>query len=514
MEAGSTPKIYLHLHDRETDIVHRAGMLGLWMTLNRLERQFPAASSRPGGLDWELTPLSVSIDWEGEDASVLDWLLHQAFRVDDRGLIWLTGLDPPSVPLERRIFRHRVLKATLWQYNGTVTADKSQLNKTQRYQPIASCAHQNFSSISCDRRSRKLKANPIPISSWLYPGAALKHSGLGKRSACKETIERALALLFLPVACQYYFLARGNKEQYRHPKYLLLVPEPGNLEAAARIRWHSNDINYLDLYVSSAAQAALNFYLRAPRSAVSAYKCQTIVYSKLSPHSWLTSPSDIQEFSIDRRSLDLFATAARKMPPNRLSSGLVCLNLVKGIVAENLLARKPPWHDLSAVLKDKDPYREIQGQLPNNAAGLFAMLKLDPQIASAQSIFIDIVHEALKRIYARFYEDNRETAAKKVERENDRFRSDLLACYGEDAFRHLMSRFLAKAGNVNLAPPHRQLVLPLICGQVNWQEARDIALIALSSYPTRARSDRQEILFLAFALLVEERCYRRALLLL
>ncbi len=57
------------------------------MTLKQLERLFPNPSQRVGELSWKLTPYSVSLYWQGQDETVLDWLLKQAFKVDNRGLI-------------------------------------------------------------------------------------------------------------------------------------------------------------------------------------------------------------------------------------------------------------------------------------------------------------------------------------------------------------------------------------------------------------------------------------------
>ncbi|WP_049557959.1 type I-MYXAN CRISPR-associated Cas8a1/Cmx1 [Limnoraphis robusta] len=119
-------KIYLHLDASDTTLIHRAGILGLWMTLKQLEKRFPHPSQRLGKLSWELTPNSISLDWEGQDKAVLDWLLKQAFQIDERGLISLTGLDPQSMSLINRVHLQEVLSQTLLQYNKNLTSIASQ----------------------------------------------------------------------------------------------------------------------------------------------------------------------------------------------------------------------------------------------------------------------------------------------------------------------------------------------------------------------------------------------------
>ncbi|MDY7022927.1 MAG: type I-MYXAN CRISPR-associated Cas8a1/Cmx1 [Cyanobacteriota bacterium] len=108
-------KIYLDLFASDTTLIHRAAILGLWMTLKQLEKLFPHPSQRLGKLSWELTPNSISLSWKGQDEAVLDWLLKQAFQIDERGLISLTGLAPQSMSLINRVHLQEVLSKTLLQ---------------------------------------------------------------------------------------------------------------------------------------------------------------------------------------------------------------------------------------------------------------------------------------------------------------------------------------------------------------------------------------------------------------
>ncbi len=160
------------------------------------------------------------------------------------------------------------------------------------------------------------------------------------------------------------------------------------------------------------------------------------------------------------------------------------------------------------------PSKEIRKQLNYNQHGLFIMIKNNQDISKAHNAFIDVIHEALKIIYAQIYQDNPEAAPKRIERENQQLKSKLLDCYKEDTFRHLIAKLLSKAGNVSNLNENRTLVLPIITGKVDWKEARDIALIALSSYPNQARINKEALVFFAFFLLIEDQLYRLAFLLL
>ena len=565
------PKIYLHLDAPDTTNIHRAAILGLWMTLKQLERLFPKPSQRVGKLSWKLTPYSVSLDWKGQDEIVLDWLLKQAFQIDNRGLISLTGLNPQSIPLINKIHIHQALTATLLQHNQFVTtiaeqykASGTKLLKTAPhlllclliklvtpqqfylllkgkpnpqtsidfqvydvkirfyYKQLNSYIHQNFSHQLCNPKTHKLIEGHIPIVSWLYPGAIVRHEKIKKNNQCQEPTKYAFVLLFLPLACHYLILSKVITEQIKyqtHPiKYLLVIPDPINLEESAQIRWRLNNTKYQNLYVSSLGEAAFSYYAKEITNSFSPQRCQVILYGKLIKDSWLRSPTDCQDFKITKKTIQSYQLAYRNFQPNILlptkNGFLVRINLIRDFILNNLINKKQIWSDLWLTLKQKDKYGEIREQLNYNQKGLFIMIKNSDDITKAHNAFIDVIHQALKIIYAQIYQDNPEAASKRIERENQQLKLKLLDCYKEDTFRHLLAKLFSKAGNLSTLNENRILVLPIITGKVDWKEARDIALIALSSYPTQARINREVLVFFAFPLLIEDKLYKLAFLLL
>lgn len=569
---SAKPKIYLHLDAPDTTNIHRAALLGLWMTLTQLERLFPNPSLRVGELSWKLTPYSVSLYWQGQDETVLDWLLKKAFQIDNRGLISLTGLNPQSMQLINKIHVHQALTATLLQHNQFVStiadqykASGTKLLKTAphlllclliklvipeqfylllkgkpnpqtsidfqvygvkislNYKQLNSYIHQNFSHQLSSTKTHQLIEGYIPIVSWLYPGAIVRHNRIQKNNQCQEPTKYAFVLLFLPIACHYLILSKGIHEQIQsqktHPiKYLLVIPDPINLEESAQIRWRLNDIKYQNLYVSSLGEAAFSYYAKEVTNNFSPQRCQVILYGKLLKDSWLRSPTDVQDFKITKRTIQGYQLAYRNFQPNRLlptqNGFLVRINLIRGLILNNLINKKQIWSDFWLILKQKDNYGEIRQQLDYNQKGLFVMIKNSDDITKAHNAFIDVIHQALKIIYAQIYQDNPEAASTRIERENQQLKSKLLDCYKEDTFRHLMAKLLSKAGNLSTLNQNRTLVLPIITGKVDWKEARDIALIALSSYPSQARINREGLVFFAFPLLIEDKLYKLAFLLL
>src|SRR5262249_5001977 len=102
------------LNDPGLSSLHRAGLAGLWMTLDSLTEE-----ARKDRLDWptwiehppELQPNSVRLTWEGTPRRLLEWLLPNAFRIDEgTGMIDLIGMRLPT--LETRSAIHQAILGT------------------------------------------------------------------------------------------------------------------------------------------------------------------------------------------------------------------------------------------------------------------------------------------------------------------------------------------------------------------------------------------------------------------
>ncbi len=92
---ATQPKISLSLDAADTTIMHRVGMTGLYMTLKRLEKQYPSSRQRGGHISWFLTADTIELFWQGSDFVALSWLIKESFQLDDTGLIHLAGLEYP-----------------------------------------------------------------------------------------------------------------------------------------------------------------------------------------------------------------------------------------------------------------------------------------------------------------------------------------------------------------------------------------------------------------------------------
>jgi CRISPR-associated protein Cas8a1/Csx13 len=158
------------------------------MTLKQLEKLYPEPNLRPGGFNWSLDEIGIQLFWTGNDAIALNWLLSESFKIDDRGLISLTGLAAANLDLEARIGLYQGIKTSFLQHGScikhagktsqTISIDEKDLEIS--YQKVASYIYQTFSKLS--DRNGKLVTETIGIKSWLYPGAIVRHNLIEKQT--------------------------------------------------------------------------------------------------------------------------------------------------------------------------------------------------------------------------------------------------------------------------------------------------------------------------------------------
>ncbi|PHM10216.1 type I-MYXAN CRISPR-associated Cas8a1/Cmx1 [Nostoc sp. 'Peltigera malacea cyanobiont' DB3992] len=187
------PKIQLSLGDPSITWIHRAGIAGLWMTLKQLEKLYPIPAERPGNLTWLLTPRTLSLEWQGQDFVVLDWLLKQSFQINEEGLISLTGLNTHSINIETQINIHLGITGTFLQHNQVFKFDGGKswsfivdgIEIDVEYKKAVSYAHQHFAKQLCDKQGQLFEQS-IGVSGWLYPGSVVRHAAFTKKLSLKR----------------------------------------------------------------------------------------------------------------------------------------------------------------------------------------------------------------------------------------------------------------------------------------------------------------------------------------
>ncbi|WP_242040391.1 type I-MYXAN CRISPR-associated Cas8a1/Cmx1 [Anabaena subtropica] len=164
---ATQPKISLSLDAADTTIMHRVGITGLYMTLKRLEKQYPSSHQRAGHISWFLTADTIELFWQGSDFVALSWLIKESFQLDDTGLIHLAGLDNNAIDLTQKIYIHEGMCAVFLRLNKFYQTGKlvnTELTVEEKkveyqYKSLTWYAHQTFAEKLCDTDTEQL----IPV---------------------------------------------------------------------------------------------------------------------------------------------------------------------------------------------------------------------------------------------------------------------------------------------------------------------------------------------------------------
>jgi CRISPR-associated protein Cas8a1/Csx13 len=509
MSVTPQPKIQLHLGDPGITLMHRAGIAGLWMTLEQLQREYPDPSSREGNLTWSLTARRVSLDWEGQDLEVLDWLLKQSFRISDEGLISLTGLNPGQMDLQTRITVHQGIRGTFVQHPSAFKSAGEETRSLQidpdspeivvNYKKARSYAHQDFAKKLCDKKGN-LSTKPIAVAGWLNPGATVRHVAFSNQTGFEEPPKRALALVFAPVACQYFILRSRLRD--KRAQYALIVPEVVDLETYTRRRRQFSNFGYKNFCASGLGDAGLKFLTHettlelAKRNRVE--RCQTIVFGTVAWSSQQKTRTDIETVAASQtvfRNYQLSKSYLSDRVVEGQSGNFIARSFARELIADNLALGLSWFHGIS----EKVNSQELFQRLAYEREGLHQMTQNAEWDDNLQQLFVQACHEALRRTYAQIYERTREGEHAQIDRERERIRTGLGRCKNSETFRQFITDFWSRAGRIPVLQEHWQDLLPMVTGKERWKEARDLALLALASYrrdpsSNPPESDDEEVL--------------------
>ena len=503
MIIASPPKLLLDLNASDTTDIQRGGMLGLWMSLKQLEKKYPKSSQRPGNLAWDLTATTITLDWHGQDFLVIDWLLKQSFLIDRKGLIQFIGLK--SSNLINQIHNHQVIHDTFLRHNKFYKKEKAHSETLAieggsiklKYRALKWYVHQTFAATLCDDKGYLLDGY-IPIVSWLYPGATVRHAKLQATTKIEEKTEYAFALLFLPIVCQYFTLLSNStkRDKKQAARYAIAIPDVRNFETAANRCWQVKcDREYQDCFVINLAEPALKYYSSSTKKIASSQNCQVLLYEKLNRKSRQRIIFEIENFSITPQALEDYQFAAENFIGNKIfvndKSFVFRINSIRAIIADNLARNLPWWWDLWERVYQTESLEseDLDQQLVFNRRGLLAMLEQDTKLQIYQD-FIGAIHEALRKIYAKTY-DRKRSRAENNQRINKKYhaiRSELSRCYDQESLEDFLADLLSRAGLNSSLYDRWEQILPLIVQEVSWKKTRNLSLLALASYKPRGFS--------------------------
>ena len=502
---ATEPKIEISLSDPGMTMLHCAGVAGLYMTLKALAKRYPTLKSRQGNFKWTLTKTSISLYWKENDYEALDWLFGESFQISSDGLISLTGLQ--SVSKESQLAIHIGIKNTFLQHNqffksagdATKYLTIDNLEVAIYYKKVESYAHQKFVQKLCDDNGQLL-GTQIGITGWLHPGAVIKHYGIVIKNVrvtqFTETIERAIALLYAPVACLYFITPKSRLHDTK-TQYCLAIPEITDLESYARQRQKMSNWNYHQFLVSGYSDAG--FRLLTKQTALRTIqqndikRCQVITFGQTKWTGFQKIRKNVEIVQITDKVIQNYRLCDRYFK-NRVieweDGNFIAASIIRELITENLARGFPWWHNFTHAARSRELFQLVSYE----RQGLHQMVKNAQWNEQAQILFVKACHQALLQIYGKLYSRAKEGEYTQIERENQRIRTGLIRCQNSEDFRHFMTaNFWSKAGNIAILADYWEELMPLTTKPDNWKLARDLALLSLASYKPKARQQTEEL---------------------
>ncbi|NBT26321.1 MAG: type I-MYXAN CRISPR-associated Cas8a1/Cmx1, partial [Actinobacteria bacterium] len=206
------PEMTVALSDPGMGILHRAGLAGLWMTLDAADAELKqgvpgddAAALRDAGT-WTLGPNRVSLSWDGDGKGFFRALFDYAYPVDAGiGLLHFRAFGDPMASPADAFATHRAMLMTFLQHPQSRKAETG--NETSSIR-IDGDGETDVLSLrrTTSHAFRTAPYSPLKsdaVAGWLVPGGAERHVGHGGTSRLSETPTGMLALRFAPIGCLF-----------------------------------------------------------------------------------------------------------------------------------------------------------------------------------------------------------------------------------------------------------------------------------------------------------------------
>lgn len=500
-------KMTITLFDPGMSPLHRVGLAGLWMTLRRFSETKPDL----GGLTWESSAASVTLNFPENAPDAMERLLKAAFQVDKNGLLSFAAHEAHPMGFVERVMLSESIRATFLQHNkqnlipggtqnkeASVSMDENQVIVS--YKPFAgkTFAHREASGMFFTKKGAFEK--DVAIKGWLFPGASERHSNLSG-TEMTETPARLLCLLFAPTACLYQKLSHRGRDGKRDKRRGVAVVVPHVSDLARYGRCYAN---YLSAPVDRlAAEGAGDAGLAAlcalkaqePLEALGVDGCSVFVMGTATWSSQQQSRTAIVRIEhLDNAMLGRFERVLRHLPNRRViyekKEGpkgrqtvarrfFVASSLLRGLAAENIAAGREWFRGFSEMTASKP----LGTQAAREKGGLNEMVN-DRQAWEdplAQR-FIEAMHEAIRSRYGALAAQATQRGERiPFDREYERMRVGLGRVKNAATLRAELTDLFARSGLNRPLQEHWRELLPIINGN-DWQRARDLALLALVSY--------------------------------
>lgn len=487
-------QVTIALSDPGMTALHKVGLAGLWMTLKAFEQDTKLMRTLPTGAGWKLADRSVTLVYGQEPKRLFDWLIQESFKLDKSGLFWFPALGRPADNVQEAAVRQAAMLGTFLQHGLTRKADPTtdqkgsvntvvdDLPHVLQFRKVMSYAHQKQDIVP---------GKTVQLAGWCLPGGSERHTAFGETKLA-ETGVRALVLRYAPIgAICFEIRTRGQGVK---PAYSLVLPEVTDLKLYARARARFLQYGVKQLYAAGSADAGMRVLaelhaaglLPDLRSAC----CRVMSFGTV---PWSTQQKTrVQLFTVRAgagTNLKLYRKCTGWLTPGLVrregEEPFWDVPLVPDLVARNLSTGKLWYEGFADLVADKDRRKHVFSYEKGGLTNMVKDTTVTPE--GPERLFILACQEALRRHMG---QKHGRPGGADWGTEYEKVRVGIARCKNAATLRETITDFWSRGGTLHKGEKTLlttgddwwQQVLPLFDEQ-NWRKAKDLALLALASYP-------------------------------
>ena len=356
-----------------------------------------------------------------------------------------------------------------------------------------------FEWTSHQKASRLMGSTVIQVVGWLLPGATRRHE-VHKETAFEEPWDRFLCLLYVPVGSVYFRVRQRrtrpkgkNKRPIGIPEFAMVLPEVKDLSQYATLRRTFLPYGTADLSVAGTSEAGWKLLATAFAAGlledIESSTCRVIAYG--------ASPGTRQKTRVEL--FDVRAVAESRLRTFDFCQKVLSPQLVRtqeqtvfwdvpqmpDLVAQNLSAGRAWWYGFADFVSDRERRDHVFRYEKGGMRKMVESIDVFPE--GPERTFILACQEALRRHMGRKFA---RAGGADWGNEFEKVRVSIARCKNLASFRETITDLWSRGGSLHKGEDSLlqtssswwQEVLSLL-NDKNWRKAKDLALLALASYP-------------------------------
>jgi CRISPR-associated protein Cas8a1/Csx13 len=471
-------ELTLSIYDPNTLLPHRAGIAGLALALSSIPKD-------EAPLTWEITEDKVRLTWVCTDKEAVQWLVGNTYKIADGGY-----LDVAALRLDQQglySFTEGVI-STFLQHSQQRKRDSNavslafQIDEGQPeirvdFRPLLGCYYTGdlkdaFTTKGTFKSEITLKGHHLPGLVECFVNGAYQ-----------ESPQNFLALLFTPLACSYHKLPEARSA--------LVIPEVQNLNQWINRKQELSGRTYRNFRSSSAGESGLQFlWQETLMEDADKYKVEYCEVYQLGKQTWDGNQSYLKQavhrVNVKQKIIQIYDSARQFFPPqvktNDKNEPWLAVSKTLPWICDNLIIDKP-WYSGFYEFRKRNVLYERIGlvKMTTNYLNSEEQALFDT-VQGAFSIYLSRQFDFRKSSLSRELNKNEiiDVFSKSTGKVIHRLQHPSTQKEFAKALVKFLSDFPSKAGRGTGAD-----IYMWIHRGTNWQQARDLTLLAVATYKSR-----------------------------